>query len=58
MKAKISKGVRRMIIGLPLAGIVIANFFATTPRANQFLILITLVWFQVFILAEVFSTGN
>lgn len=58
-KFKISKTVRRIMVGLPLACVVFSDLlFPISTRAHQFLVGVTLVWFQVFILSEVFSTGN
>ena len=57
-KFKLSKTIRRIIMGLPLAGVVIANLLPISVRAHQFLVGIILVWFQVFILTEVFSPGS
>jgi hypothetical protein len=56
-KIKLSKLVRRIIMGLPLAAVVIMNLFPISVWARQFLIGITLIWFQVFILSEVFTRG-
>jgi hypothetical protein len=58
LKEKIWKIVRYTIRGLPLAGIAISSLLFTSAQANQFLVLIALVWFQVFILFEVFSIGK
>jgi hypothetical protein len=46
------------IRGLPLAGVAVANMLTLSVREHQFLILITLIWLQVFFLFEVFSVGN
>jgi hypothetical protein len=57
-KTRFSKIIRRIIMGLPLAGIVVMNLFPISARMHQFLVMIALIWFQVFILSEVFSPGT
>ncbi len=54
-KGKFRKTAHYFIGGLPLVGVIIANFMTLSVRTHQFLILITLVWFQVYILYEVFA---
>jgi len=54
-KEKIKQIVRYSIICLPLAGVTFANLLPISARTNQFLMMVTLIWFQVFILFEVFS---
>jgi len=57
-KQKFSKALRYTLLGLPLVGAAGANFLNISAGAHQFLILITLLWFQVFILFEVFIGGK
>jgi hypothetical protein len=57
-KEKIAKYVRYAIRGLPLAAIAISNLVVTSAQAHQFLILITLLWFQVFLFFDLFSPGK
>ena len=54
-KKKVRRAIRHTIMILPLVGVLIANFLTLSIRAHQFLILITLVWIQVFFLFEVFA---
>jgi hypothetical protein len=55
LKVKLRKTLRYIIGSLPLVGIIIANFLTVSARAHQFLVLMTLVWFQAFIFYEVFA---
>jgi hypothetical protein len=57
-KDKIRKIIRYAICGLPLGGILVSSALLNSARLHQFLILIALIWFQAFILFEVFSTGK
>jgi hypothetical protein len=57
-KEKLKKTILFAICGLPLVGVTIANMLTVSARAHQFLILIILIWFQVFFLFEVFSIGK
>ena len=54
-KEKIQKTVRYIVIGLPLIGVAGANFLNIPAIAHQFLVLIVLLWFQVYLFFEVFS---
>jgi hypothetical protein len=58
LKEKIRKIIRYTLLGLPLAGTAVANLLPISARGHQFLVLIVLLWFQVFILFEVFSIGK
>jgi len=58
LKEKMQKIVRYILPGLPLAGAAVANLLNISTQAHQFLILIVLLWFQAFILFEVFFTGK
>jgi hypothetical protein len=49
---RISRGVRLVIKGLPLVAIFGASLLPLSQRASQFLMLITLLWLQVFIISE------
>jgi hypothetical protein len=44
--------------GLPLAAIIYASFLPMQLAGRQMLIAAALVWFQVFIIFEVFSIGK
>jgi hypothetical protein len=58
LKEKMQKIARYVLPGLPLVGAAAANLLNISTQAHQFLILIVLLWFQVFILLEVFSYGK
>ncbi|MCX6081162.1 MAG: hypothetical protein NTW32_16655 [Chloroflexi bacterium] len=53
-KEKFRSVIRYIMLGLPLAGVTVANFLNISARSHQFLVLIVLIWFQVFLLFEVF----
>jgi hypothetical protein len=57
-QAKLGRILRRTICGLPVAGIIFASLLPISVRGQQFLVLIALIWFQVFILFEVFAVGK
>jgi hypothetical protein len=57
-KMGISRTVKFMIRGLPLVGAIVASQFALSVRASQFLILIVLIWLQVFVVTECFMYGR
>jgi len=42
----------------PLAGVAYTSFLPISERAQQFLVLITLLWLQAFTLFEVFVIGK
>ena len=48
-------GLLSLGVFLPLVGVALTNLLPITARTNQFLVMVTLIWFQVFILFEVFS---
>ncbi len=55
---KLSKGWKWVIRGLPLAGAVAASLLTLSRVGHQFLVLIVLVWLQVFLLFECFLAGK
>jgi hypothetical protein len=57
-KKKLKTLLSYAICGLPLAGAAVANTLVVSAKAHQFLVLITLIWLQVFFLFEVFSIGK
>jgi hypothetical protein len=57
-KEKIEKVIRYLFYGLPLVGVIVVGIFSTSERMHQILILAALLFFQVFILFEVFQPGN
>ena len=58
IKPKVRKYARYAVIVSPLAGVAVTSLFSITARTQQFLVLITLLWVQVFTLFEVFSIGK
>ena len=59
MKAKkLRKTVKLVIRGLPLAGAAAAALLPLQQTGQQFLILIVLLWVQVFFISEVFLAGK
>ncbi len=58
LKEKIWKIGRYIIRGLPLAGILISSLLPLTTFGRQLLILALLVWFQVYIIFDVFLNGK
>lgn len=46
---------RRALISLPLLGILIASILYQSAKTSQYLVLIVLVWFQVFLMSETFA---
>lgn len=57
-KFRFSKRIRRIIVGLPLVGVIVLNLLPISTTIRHLLIGITLVWFQVFMLTEVFFPGT
>jgi hypothetical protein len=57
-KEKVGKVVRYALMGLPLAGAGLSSFLPISVRSQQFLVLVTLLWLQIFTLFEVFSVGK
>lgn len=51
-KTRISKGFRWVIRGVPLAAILGASMLPLSKTANQFLMLVTLLWLQAFLVFE------
>jgi uncharacterized membrane protein len=58
IKEKLWKIIRFTIRGLPLAGIVVSSFLPLTAFGRQMLMLVLLVWFQVYLIFEVFLNGS
>ncbi len=52
MKKRATKVWVRIIQGLPLAGVVGATFSPLSRLGQQFVVLVVLVWIEVFFLAE------
>jgi hypothetical protein len=57
-KEKIQNIARYTIRGLPLAGILVSSFLPLTQFGRQLLILGLLVWFQIYIIFDVFQNGK
>jgi hypothetical protein len=57
-KNKISKGWRMVIQGLPLAAAAITAFIPLPRLGQQISMLVVLLWFQVFLIVEVFLAGR
>ncbi len=49
---RIPKGIRMIIQGLPIVTLVGASLLPLSRLANQFLMLIVLLWIQVFFICE------
>ncbi len=52
------KGWRWVITGMPLGGAILASFLPISRTSQQFLILIVLVWIQVFFIFSTFVTSR
>ncbi len=55
---KFHKTFRNVIMASPLVGAGLASLLPLTDFEHQFLVLITLLWFQAVVLIEAFSTGK
>jgi hypothetical protein len=55
-KKPASKTVRYVCLGLPLAGAAASVFLPLQEYARQFMVLIVLLWFQFYLLFEIFLT--
>jgi len=49
---RIPRGIRMIIQGLPIVTLVGASLLPLSPLANQYLMLIVLLWIQVFFISE------
>jgi hypothetical protein len=60
MRQKVSmKVLRWVIMGMPLGGAAFASlFFPLVRSSQQFLVLIVLVWIQVFLIFDIFLFGK
>lgn len=47
-----------LLRGLPVAGVIVSTFLPIRKSLQPWLILITLVWLQTFLLGEVFSINK
>ena len=57
-KGKHNKRLKVMVQGIPLVAAVGASLLPLQQVAHQFLVLITLVWIQVFFIIDCFSAGK
>jgi hypothetical protein len=57
-KGKLNKHLNLMIQGIPLAAVVGASLLPVQRLGYQFLMLITLVWIQVFFIVECFLVNK
>jgi hypothetical protein len=57
-KKGISRGLKWVIRGLPLAGVAATVFLPLSRFGQQFTVLIVLVWLQVFLIFECFLSGQ
>jgi hypothetical protein len=57
-KDKFAKRYKKWIPGIPLAAAMGASLLPIQRSGHQFLILITLVWIQVFFILECFMAGK
>ena len=58
IKRRLHKSTRYVCMGLPLVAIISLSFLPLQRTGQQLLILGAFVWFQFFILLEVFMTGS
>ena len=57
-KRKVQKIALYILLSLPLAGAVVADLMPISARSQQFLMMIVLIWAQVFFVFEMFQTGR
>lgn len=57
-KEKLDRRLKLVIQGLPLAAIVGSSLLPVQQLGQQFLVLITLLWIQVFFIVECFLVGK
>jgi hypothetical protein len=57
-KEKLDRRLKLVIQGLPLAAIVGTSLLPVQRLGQQFLVLITLLWIQVFFIVECFLVGK
>jgi len=56
--ANLKKNMRYFIRVLPLAGIIVSAFLPLSPIGRQLLVLVLLVWLQIYFLLDVFLFGK
>jgi hypothetical protein len=57
-RKKLGKITGYIIGGLPVLGMMGAAFMPISARTQQLLVLVALIWFQVFLILEVFLFGK
>jgi hypothetical protein len=57
-KGKLNKRFKMVIQAIPLAGVIGASLLTVQRSGQQFLVLITLIWIQVFFIVECFLAGK
>ena len=57
-KISISKGWKRVIQGLPLTAALVTTLLPLQRLGQQFIMLIVLLWLQVFFVIECFFVGS
>ena len=57
-KYNFQKSIRYTILGLPLVGIIVSSMLPISTFGSQLLMLILLVWFQVFFIFDIFFNGK
>ena len=57
-KKRIPKGWKLVIQGLPLAGAAVTALLPLPRLGQQFVMLIVLLWLQVFLIVECFLAGS
>jgi hypothetical protein len=57
-KGKFNKPLKLMLQGAPLAGALGASLLPIRQLGHQFLVLVTLVWVQIFLIVECFLAGK
>jgi len=55
---KLSKTVKFVLRGLPLAGVIGTVLLPLQRTGQQFMVLIVLVWVQVYFILEIFLAGK
>lgn len=53
-RKQISKGIKMVIQGMPIVAILGASLLPLSKTASQFLMLVTLLWLQAYVLFECF----
>ena len=57
-KPSLTKNIRHIIQGLPLAGILLTSLLPLSVLGRQLLMLVLLIWFQAYFIFDVFFNGK